>query len=236
MSNNHNLIINGSGSYSGGSYDKIVIRGEGTVVHDVECSEYKIFGTSEALENVKAGFMKVMGEAEIKGNLDAGEAIVMGTLTIDGKAPINSLKVRGMLEVGHSLSGKNADIKGSIAVGGDVEYEAFHSTGSFEIKGLLNAETIRVSLRHCDSTVEEIGGSKISIKRKTSILPFFKDDGSLVTKVIEGDDIYLENTHAEVVRGNIVKIGPGCTIGLVEYTDDFSQSNDSTVKAKTKRV
>ncbi|HJV17449.1 MAG TPA: hypothetical protein VJ546_08730 [Bacillales bacterium] len=36
-------------------------------------------------------------------------------------------------------------------------------------------------------------------KRKISILPFFKDDSSLVTKVIEGDDIYLENTRADVV-------------------------------------
>jgi cytoskeletal protein CcmA (bactofilin family) len=236
MSKKQNLVINGSGSYSGGHYEKVVIRGEGTIVHDIECSEYKIFGTSEALENVKAGYMKVMGEAEIKGNLDASEVVVMGTMTIEGKAPINSLKVRGMLEVGQNLSGKDADIKGSISVDGDVEYEAFNSTGSFEIKGLLNAETIRIALRHSDSTVEEIGGSKISIKRKISILPFFKDDGSLVTKVIEGDDIYLENTQADVVRGNIVKIGPGCTIGLVEYTTDFSQSDESTVKTNTKRV
>jgi cytoskeletal protein CcmA (bactofilin family) len=236
MTKKQNLIINGSGSYSGGYYDKVVIRGEGTIVHDIECSEYKIFGTSEVLENAKADFMKVMGEAEIKGNLVAGEVVVLGNMTIDGKAPINHLKVRGMLEVGQNLSGKDADIKGSISVDGDVEYEAFNSTGSFEIKGLLNAETIQIGLRHSDSTVEEIGGSKISIKRKISILPFFKDDGSLVTKVIEGDDIYLENTRADVVRGNIVKIGPGCTIGLVEYTDDFSQSDESTVKTKTKRV
>jgi cytoskeletal protein CcmA (bactofilin family) len=237
MSNKQNLIINGSGSYSGGNYDKIVIRGEGTIVNNIECLVFKTFGTSEALENVKADIMKVMGEAEIKGNIEAGEVVIMGTMSIDGKAPINSLKVRGMLEVGESLSGKNADIKGSISVGGDVEYEAFNSTGSFEIKGLLNAETIKIRLHHCQSTVEEIGGSKISVKRrKSSILPFFKDNSSLAAKVIEGDDIYLENTEAEIVRGNSVKIGPGCTIGLVEYAKEFSKDKDSTVKKETKSI
>jgi hypothetical protein len=54
--------------------------------------------------------------------------------------------------------------------------------------------------------------------------------------VIEGDDIYLENTVAEIVRGNSVEIGPGCTIGLVEYANKFSKDKDSTVKKETKSV
>ena len=36
MKRSENLIINGSGSYPGGRYDKISIRGEGTIVNDVE--------------------------------------------------------------------------------------------------------------------------------------------------------------------------------------------------------
>lgn len=237
MPNKQNLSINGSGSYSGGSYDKVVIMGEGTIVNDVECSVLKVFGTSKALESVKTGFVKVMGESEIKGDFQAGEAVIMGTMSIDGMALINCLKVRGMLDVGESLSGKDADIKGSISVGGDAEYEVFNSTGSFEIKGLLNAETIRIRLHHSRSTVEEMGGSEISVKRrKSSILPFFKDNILLSTQLIEGDDIYLENTEAEIVRGKIVEIGPGCTIGLVEYTHEFSKDKDSTVKREAKGV
>lgn len=237
MVKKQNLIINGSGSYSGGRYDKISIRGEGTIVSDVECSVFKIFGTSEVMENVKADTMKVFGEAETKGNLDSGEVIVMGTMSIAGKATINNLKVRGMLETGDHLRGEKADIKGSIAVEGDVEYDTFTSNGMFEIKGLLNAETIRIGLRHGQSSAEEIGGGKIIVKGKSAFLPFFiKDEGSLEAKVIEGDDIYLENTEAEIVRGNTVKIGSGCTIGLVEYSLDFSQDLNSTVKTKTQRV
>ncbi|MCL6576409.1 hypothetical protein [Kyrpidia sp.] len=42
-------------------------------------------------------------------------------------------------------------------------------------------------------------------------------------ETIEGDDIYLENTRARVVRGTRVQIGPGCQIGLLEYSEDFSK-------------
>ena len=61
---NGNLIINGSGSYPGGRYDKISIRGEGTIVNDVECSAFKVYGTSEVAESVKTVSVKVFGEAE----------------------------------------------------------------------------------------------------------------------------------------------------------------------------
>lgn len=52
--------------------------------------------------------------------------------------------------------------------------------------------------------------------------------------MIEGDDIYLENTKADIVRGNKVKIGPGCQIGVVEYRDDFTHDSKALVKITTK--
>lgn len=232
--NSQNLIINGSGSYSGGRYDKVVIRGEGKIVNDVEGSIFKIYGTSEMMENVKSDSMRIFGEAEIKGSLSSEKCLVMGTMSIVGRAQVKQLKIRGMVDAGSTLNGENADIKGSISVAGDVEFDTFNSIGSFEIKGLLNADTIAVKLRHCNSSAEEVGGGKITVKRKSLLIPFVKDEGFLVAKVIEGDTIYLENTQAQIVRGKAVKIGPGCTIGQVEYSDSFSQDTASTVKVKTK--
>lgn len=226
-----NLIINGSGSYPGGNYDKVSIRGEGEIVSTVDCSRFHVYGTIETAENVSAGSVKVLGEAEIQGNLQAKETLVMGTLGVHGKADLEKMKIFGLLEAGEGLSGEQADIKGSITVNGSVEYESFHSSGGFEIKGLLTAETINIALRFGNSKAEEIGGGKITVKRKkNSLFPFGKETGSLQTKVIEGDDIYLENTTADIVRGNKIKIGPGCIIGTVEYRTDFQQDPDATVK------
>lgn len=235
MTKGENLIINGSGSYPGGKYEKISIRGEGSIVNDVECAAFHVYGTSEASEDVKAGSVKIFGETEVKGNLAAEETLVMGTLAALGRAHLKKIKILGLLEVGEKLSGDEAVVKGSISVKGDVEYETFDSSGGFEIKGLLTAETIKVGLRFGQSSAEEIGGGKIIVKmKKNSLLPFGKETGTLTAKVIEGDDIHLENTTAEVVRGNTIHIGPGCQIGLVEYRQDFSQDPRSAIKTKTK--
>ncbi len=235
MSNNQNLIINGSGSYSGGSYDKVIIRGEGTIVGDLEGSVFKTYGTSEAQANVKTDLLKVRGDAEFKGSIRSRECHVLGTMSVDGNADIQQLKIYGMLDVGECLNGEKAEIKGSLSVDGDVEFESFNSNGNFDIKGLLNADTITIKLRYSESRAEEIGGGEITVKRKSILIPFVKDEGQLVAKVIEGDTIYLENTEAGIVRGNTVKIGPGCAIGQVEYANHFSVDPDSTVKVKTKR-
>lgn len=230
-----NLIINGSGDYPGGRYDKISVRGDAMIVNHVECSIFHVYGTSEAAGNATAGSVKILGEAEIKGNMVAGETLVMGTMAIGGTARLKKMKIIGTLDVGGRLSGEEATIKGAISVDGDVEYEKFASSGGFEIKGLLNAETIKIALRFGESTAEEIGGGKITVKKKrNSLIPFVGQEGTLAANVIEGDDIYLENTKAEIVRGNKVNIGPGCQIGLVEYTKDFTQDSSSSVKIQKK--
>lgn len=235
MSKEQNLTINGSGDYPGGYYSKISIRGDGNIVSDVECDTLKIYGTCEAFENVKAESVRVLGEAEVKGNMRTNEMLILGNMMIGGKSELRKIKILGTLESGENLSGDVADIKGSLSVKGDVEYEEFVLNGGLEVKGLLNADKIKIVLRFGESMLEEIGGGKISIKRKSALLPFGDHDASLSVKVIEGDEIFLENTKADVVRGNKVKIGSGCHIGLVEYTEDLTQDGSAIVKMSNKR-
>jgi hypothetical protein len=47
--------------------------------------------------------------------------------------------------------------------------------------------------------------------------------------MIEGDEILLENTKADVVRGKNVQIGKGCEIGLLEYQDSYKLETGSVV-------
>jgi cytoskeletal protein CcmA (bactofilin family) len=235
MSKGQNLTINGSGDYPGGYYDKITIRGDGNIVNDVDCDALKVYGTCEAFENVITGSIKVFGEAEVKGNMSANDMLIMGNMVIGGTSKLKKIKILGTLDSGEDLSGNEADIKGSLSVKGDVEYEEFVLNGGLEVKGLLNADRIKIVLRFGESTLEEIGGGKITIKKKSSFIPFGNNDAFLTVNVIEGDEIFLENTKADVVRGNKVQIGSGCQIGLVEYTTDFSQDASAMVKMSNKR-
>ena len=55
----------------------------------------------------------------------------------------------------------------------------------------------------------------------------------LETTVIEGDLISLENTKADVVRGNDITIGDGCEIGTVEYTGKVTYSENAKIGQMT---
>lgn len=230
MGENHNLIINGSGSYGGGLFHKIIIRGDGTVTSDFECDEYKVFGSSEILRNGKAKKFDVFGETDIHGSLSASDVKILGNTNVGGDATLKKVKLLGTLEVGRRLSGEVADIKGSLTVKGDAEFESFISTGAFEISGLLNAGTININPRFASSSAAEIGGDTIIVKRKISLFSLFAGEGSLEAGIIEGDEIFLENTRADIVRGKRVTIGAGCEIGIVEYQDDFRADVKAVVK------
>ncbi|MBI3830518.1 MAG: hypothetical protein HY291_13440, partial [Planctomycetes bacterium] len=57
----------------------------------------------------------------------------------------------------------------------------------------------------------------------------------LEAKTIEGDAVELENTVADLVKGKRVKIGKGCKIGAVEYTESIAVNDKASVKKQTKK-
>ncbi|HEX3028548.1 MAG TPA: hypothetical protein VHT34_04435 [Clostridia bacterium] len=66
------------------------------------------------------------------------------------------------------------------------------------------------------------------------IFLLFSKGFGLQADVIEGTDIYLENTKAKVVRLNKVKIDPDCNIDQVEFTDSIEVTTGSVVKNQVK--
>ncbi|MFD3448746.1 hypothetical protein ACFDTO_29635 [Microbacteriaceae bacterium 4G12] len=230
MKEKHNLVVNGSGNPSGGVYNKVKIRGEGTISDHIDCTSFKTHGSSSVEGNVKTNIFDVFGEAEVRGALHAESSSVYGNLEVYGDAAVKKAKVRGMMHAHQKLTSEAVDVKGSLLVQGNVEVEQFVSDGSFEINGMLNVGTIQVGIRYDNSTADEIGGEKITARRKFSFLPFTKKESFLVARIIEGDEIDLEYTKAQLVRGNKVRIGPGCEIELVEYHEGYQNTSQSVVK------
>lgn len=235
MEHQHSLTLNGSGSSSGGAYNKVKIRGEGTISNHVSCNEFKAYGASHVHGDMKAKAYVVYGDSEVQGSLHAEYVKVYGNTKVQNDCHIDKTKVRGMFEVNGKLSGNFVDVKGGLNVKGDIEVEEFLLTGGLESEGLLNAENIQIALRYEGSKVREIGGKKITVRKKARFIPFANRIGNLQTSIVEGDDIYLEHTIAEIVRGNNVTIGPGCEISVVEYHTSFNQKGKSIVK-EYKRV
>lgn len=208
------LKINGQSSSAGGNYNAVIINGEGKIAGDLDCIKLKINGRCDINGNVKAESVEVYGTNSIKGNLEAERAKIHGTADINGNLAVNK-----------------AEIHGSIDVEGYCNAEIFNIEGTFDIKELLNAGVLKLSL-YGPSKAREIGGEKITVQSKgkydllslkDKLMSSIGQGKELTADIIEGDEIYLENTQAKVVRGDNIELGPGCEIELVEYKGSFKQ-------------
>jgi cytoskeletal protein CcmA (bactofilin family) len=223
--NKRDLKIMGSGDSSGGVYNNIFIGGSGDINGDVECNSFKIMGSGDLHGNLKASFVKISGSGDIHGNVTADDIIFSGSSDINGDIKCKTIKITGSSDMEGNIYAEEMNIMGSSDIDGNCEAEIFSARGAFQIDGLLNAGEINIELKgSCE--VKEIGGEKIEVRRSNNyglnslFKGLFSSNLELTCEVIEGDDIYLEYTTADIVRGTNIVIGCGCEIGKVEYRNE----------------
>ena len=234
--NTNDIKISGSGTAGGGVYNQVIISGSGKINGNLECVDFKTSGSSKVIGNLKAETIKISGSTRIEGNVEAEEMKVSGSAHVIGQIKCQSIKINGSTHIAGSLYAEEVIIAGSAQIEKNCEAECFKASGGFKIQGLLNAGEVNIRIGgNCN--VQEIGGEHIEVRvspldnsifRKV-IDKMFNTKGELNTQLIEGDEIYLQNTNAKIVRGNNITIGEGCNIGLVEYSGEIIVSNDSIV-------
>ncbi|EFM10373.1 conserved hypothetical protein [Paenibacillus curdlanolyticus YK9] len=213
-----NMSVTGSGSIASGAYNKVKIIGECEVLGALDCETFTCMGTCIVLGPVRAGYFKLQGEVTVNDDWSGGE-----------------LKGMGQLTVGGHIRGRTISLMGQLAASQSVEAETISVKGAVELKGLLNAERLELRL-YGPSYVKEIGGGRIDIRRsrwstiKGWIAP--QKHTELIVSTIEGDEIYLEHTRADVVRGNRIHLGAGCQIGRVEYTQSLHVARQAVVHSE----
>lgn len=218
------LKIYGQGSSAGGKFKDVIIKGAGQIGGDVECVNYKIYGNGELEGNLNADIVKIKGQSEFGADLTT-----------------RTIKVQGELQIQGDLYADESVVTGNLKSEGDLNAELCKIEGGFDIKGLLNADVLNVNM-HWPCKVGEIGGTEIKIKNEDklnflgikNLIKSNSDSGLLTVNTVEADEIYLESTHAKVVRGNNITIGPECKIDLVEYKESYKSDENSSVKKHEK--
>lgn len=61
----YSFIVNGFGNLVGGDYNKVKICGEGIIMNDMSCNEFKMYGMSDVCGNVKVKNYVVYGDNEV---------------------------------------------------------------------------------------------------------------------------------------------------------------------------
>lgn len=232
---NNDLRVNGAGTASGGTYHDVQVNGAGTITGDITCESLVGNGALQVQGAVTCTRLEANGSADIRGAIRADTAKFSGAAKFGGDADVRDLRAGGSLKVQGSLKGETAHLSGAVDIGGDCTAEAFEVHGAFHVGGLLNAGRIEIEL-HGDSRARAIGGETIRVEEGHDPLGIGKlfhriigRDCYLTADTIEGDYVHLERTRAQTVRGRRVFIGPGCQIGLVEYTESLERAPDAVV-------
>lgn len=234
------LRTSGATVSTGGEYKDVRVSGASKITSDILCETMSISGAITVDGNVKANSCKVSGACKINGNVDSDEIKISGGSSITGSLTGKEVSLSGGIKVGDFIKSINLKLTGEITVGGDMECEDFKLEGGITSGGVVNCETCELKLA-TRSEVSELVGAKITVKEADSYAAgllktiFGKGKGSLKVNVIEGDEIYLENTTCERVSGQRVTLGPGCRIRTVEYSEELNIDQDSTVTNRIER-
>ena len=214
-----NYTFSGAGSIPGGEYEKVRVSGAAKLAGEVRCSSFSSSGAlSGSGSIVCSGAVHTSGAAGIDGSVSAAELKTSGAFKCKG------------------LRGKALQVSGSVRVDGDMEADSLRIAGAVNCSGLISADELEIQING-SSHAQSIGGSNIRILPGNGIGNGFHQFGIKkavsqsmhVAESIEGDEIYLENVSCPVVTGGRVTIGPGCSIGSVQYSQSAEISPDSRV-------
>ena len=250
MNERQDLKTSGGMSIAGGAYQNVRVSGALKVNGSLDCEELHASGAVKVAGELRcAGKISASGAVRVAGGLEGGcigasGALEVGTdlcvkgalhtsgsLRCGGKLSADELKASGSCRCAGDIHVRELTASGRLEAEGGVEAERFRSSGKVEIRGLLNAEEIDISIC-ADNEISDIGGSKIVVRK--GWVGFSFSTPHLSVKSIEGDTVELELTRAEVVRGRNVRIGTGCKIGRVEYTETLTVEGSGCVSEQVK--
>jgi cytoskeletal protein CcmA (bactofilin family) len=232
------LKFSGNMTFPGGIFKRVDVNGNVTFDGDLDCLDYRVYGGGTVNGNLKSANTAIHGSIMVTGDAGGEEIDIYGDGKIDGNLKISHLKTYGKLIVRGDITADKLNVSGQLDAGGKCDAEIFTCKGAFDIEETLNAEEVNIDL-YGISRVKEIVGGKIAVRKAvgnrlgklfaviTNPLEFYKEQ--LTTDTIEGDEIAIDHTKANVVRGNKVRIGDGCVIDLVEYRDTFDKTRDASV-------
>lgn len=226
------LNISGVSKTSGGFYDRVSVDGMSKINGDLDCRDLIVNGTLKMRGALVADNIAINGIGTVEGPLKVSTVRVDGVATLRGDVSGGTFEVNGKCRIDGKMEGDRIQIDGVVTIVGDVQCEEFASEGNVQVEGLLNAGSVEMHL-YSGSSVQEIGGERIDVRRSERG-GFWKGIGiggtaRLKAKVIEGDDVFLEDTEADTVRGARVYIGRGCKIRMVEYRETLDTDPDAKV-------
>ena len=207
------MDFSGIGAGTKLSDEAIKIVGSGVVSgNPVKTVEFRSAGSARVQGSLIAEVARIAGACSFEGDVQVEEFRSAGSVRIAGNLNAETIESSGSLQVEGSIKAEEVSSSGSLQVKGSVQAEEFRSSGSVRIDERLTAEEVEIDLGGT-SKIPTIEGESVRVKATGG---FFRIRGELTAESIKGEDIELEATTANLVKGETVYIGPHCKIAAVE--------------------
>ena len=244
-----NLNCSGSTRVDGGEYGEVRVSASLRVDGDLRCDTLQCSGSAKiegalscAGEVRCSGSVKVAGEAAMQegrfsGSVKAQSLHCTGTLQCSGSAKteggmqLGKARFSGSCAAEGDIHAEELEIAGSLRAPA-VEAERFHASGVFRINGLLNAEHVDglPNLQQFQNVKYKMPDNVPVMVQDAHVISLGRRKRALEAQSIEGDTLELLDTQAAVVRGRFVRVGAGCVIDRVEYSEDLTVEDGGIVK------
>ncbi|WP_375105016.1 hypothetical protein ACDZ28_14230 [Paenibacillus sp. RS8] len=188
------------------------VRGSLILQEDIRADTVDVVGHLSAQKNVTTVKLKVSGDCSIGGHCRAEQVINLGGLRVQ------------------QLQANRLQSSGYFSAAQNVAVETFYAEGAVKIHRLTAGSSIELRLGN-RSTIEVMKSSgtitiKPSLKLMNALIPYFR---KLTCETIEGTSIMLYRTTADLVCGEDIIIGPGCSIGEIRYSKSLTVDPKSQV-------
>lgn len=200
------------------SEEAIRIAGSGTVSgNPVKTQDFKAAGSARVQGNLIADRVRVSGSCAFDGDVKTDQFKSAGSVRVAGGLIADQVDASGSVVVEKDLKADDVSASGSFRVGGTTTCDRLHAAGSVRLEGGVTADEVEIELAG-DSLANTIQADHVEVRERGGF-GVFRGRGELTAERIHGDEVLLESTVAEFVRGDRVRIGPHCRIGVVEARD-----------------
>ena len=190
---------------------EFICTAAGKVQGDLDSETAEVRGACKIGGDVRTTILKIGGSMKVVGNVQAELIRAKGAFKVEGNVNAANFRIAGAVKIlGKIVSREEIFVQGVLKCMSDIDAVKFNLHGVADVDGCLKAKEFiaelsgKSAIKHLDSEIIRV---KINNNPK---------DSELLAKKITGKDIYLEATVANLVEGDKVVIGKGCTITEVK--------------------
>lgn len=233
---NQNITSAGDLDVAEGVYGKISSAGDLRIVGKIKVEKIKSAGDLTANEEVEVENMTIFGDALFKKLIKGSKVSTFGDLESLSTVEVKDLSVYGEVK-GKVFNTEKFTVNGDIEAADEINADFLQINGAIEGVGSMNIGSGNFNLAG-NSKVNEIFCQELKVNAGnstyTGILSglISQSNGKLFAELIEGDEIFLENTICDIVRGKNIQIGKGSKIRRVEYQNTLKIYENGEVTEK----